>query len=206
VVLVHKNLHEPHTQQHDGRELTDDAFLYHVKPINVESGWGLDKGYVGITTGKLIDGNCSRWEQHRKGLKHLLNGNLEHNEAKQKLTWEKLGCVDHYEFNVVVHGTLEHILKLEKFLRPHKSIGWNKSIGGAWNQQQGFNWLEKNVKPRVIRHTNNKTRMKIMLSVYDEITGKRVLCSIYAPSTWDVFTQNKYLMDFITYYITTTQK
>ena len=24
VVLVHKNLHEPHTQQHDGRELTDE--------------------------------------------------------------------------------------------------------------------------------------------------------------------------------------
>lgn len=172
----------------DGRSLDDIAFLYHARPKN--SNWTLDRGYVGITTGRLIDGSCSRWNQHKKGLKLLLEGNTEHAQAQKKLTWDLLDSVEDYEFRLVYLGTLETILKLEKALRPEKNIGWNRSIGGSWKKAEGFTWLEEDVKLQYLSHAK---KWMLNLSSYHPDSGKKVPCHIYSSRKQTDAEQQDYL-------------
>lgn len=173
----------------DNRYLSDDALVYHVRPVN--SALTLSEGYIGITTGNLQDNNCSRWDQHKKSLLKVINGDLVSHHYEQKRSWTILNSIDDYEFRVIFQGTLEESLKIEKALRHSKNIGWNKSIGGSWKQQQhGFNWLEQDVKIETIK-SNGQARLK--LSAYDQSTGKRTLVSLFGSQKQSYADQVDYL-------------
>lgn len=152
----------------DGRNITDDAFVYHVRPKG--SLYSLHEGYIGITTGSLIDGTCNRWEQHRKSLIRVIQGDTQSKHYEQKMTWGNLGDIDSYEFRCIYKSDLITSLLIEKALRPEKNIGWNRSIGGNWNQAvEGFNWLEQDVK---IKKMNNG-KWKLLLSSYDDLGNRK---------------------------------
>ncbi len=123
------------------------CYLYHIRR-RCDAG-DLKKGYVGISF-------CpeERWKQHkrRKSNPHLSNA---------------LDKYEDVEMQVITSGSRSEMLRLETYLRPGDSIGWNTCAGGGDPPDSSSYWKgrvrtaehQKNLSKALIgRKTSQKTR------------------------------------------------
>lgn len=94
--------------------MNNKCYLYWIhRPCDVNL---LEEGYIGISVNPKL-----RWKHHL---------NKRNNNQKNHRLYNAMRKHDDYEMKILLIGSPEYCLEIERSLRPNKNIGLNHAVGG----------------------------------------------------------------------------